>query len=393
VKSNSFMAFLAFVLALYGLINFYLMRRGWVALRGWNRIQIIYLVIIVLASLAYPVGRIVPARFLGPIRSGLLFTGAFYLGFMFYLFLLVLLWDFGRLVARLVPIRSLKGGEWLLPGSSAYRKSFGLILILTGLIVALGYINSLYPRIRQLEITINKMIPESGYLRLVVLSDLHLGSVVRLGRLKKIVRMINSLEPDLIFLAGDILDEAISPSQMKVAAETLTELRARLAIVACPGNHETYSQKEKALEEITGGRLRVLADEKMVLHNKIVIIGRRDRAIESRGEKRKRIEEILGKVEGNPPLFLLDHQPWHLEEAEKAGIDLQVSGHTHAGQLFPLNFLNRRIYEKYWGYHRRGQTHYYISCGVGTWGPPLQTAARPEIVLLIIKGFKENKEN
>jgi predicted MPP superfamily phosphohydrolase len=205
--------------------------------------------------------------------------------------------------------------------------------------------------------------------------------------------MINSLEPDLIFLAGDILDEAISPSQMKVAAETLTELRARLAIIACPGNHETYSQKDKALEEITGGRLRVLADEKMVLNNKIVIIGRRDRAIESRGEKRKRIEELLGKVEGNPPLFLLDHQPWHLEEAEKAGIDLQVSGHTHAGQLFPLNFLNRRIYEKYWGYHRRGQTHYYISCGVGTWGPPLQTAARPEIVLLIIKGLKENKEN
>jgi len=393
VKSNSFMAFLAFVLALYGLINYYIVRKGWVALRGWNRIQIIYLVIIVLASLAYPVGRIVPARFLGPTRSGLLFTGAFYLGFMFYLFLLVLLWDFGRLVTRLVPIRSLKGGEWLLPASSAYRKSFGLILILTGLIVALGYINSLYPRIRQLEITINKMIPESGYLRLVVLSDLHLGSVVRLGRLKKIVRMINSLEPDLIFLAGDILDEAISPSQMKVAAETLTELRARLAIIACPGNHETYSQKEKALEEITGGRLRVLADEKMVLNNKIVIIGRRDRAIESRGEKRKRIEELLGKIEGNPPLFLLDHQPWHLEEAEKAGIDLQVSGHTHAGQLFPLNFLNRRIYEKYWGYHRRGQTHYYISCGVGTWGPPLQTAARPEIVLLIIKGLKENKEN
>lgn len=392
MKSSSFIGFLALVLALYGLINYYLIRRGWVALRGWNRIQIIYLVFIVLASLAYPVSRTVPARFLGQARAGLLFIGAFYLGFMFYFFLLILLWDLGRLVARLVPIRSLKGGGWLLPGSSAYRMSFGLILILTGLIVALGYINSLYPRIRQLEIKINKVIPESGCLRLVVVSDLHLGSIVGLSRLKKIVTMINSLEPDLIFLAGDIMDEAISPSQMKIAADTLTELKARLAIVASPGNHETYSQKEKALEEITGGRLRVLADEKMVFDNKIIIIGRRDRAIESRGEKRKKIEELLGKMEGNPPLFLLDHQPWQLEEAEKAGIDLQVSGHTHAGQLFPLNFLNRRIYEKYWGYHRRGRTHYYISCGVGTWGPPLQTAARPEIVLLIVKGLKENKE-
>jgi len=386
------MGFLVFVLALYGLINYYLIRKGWVAFRGWNRIQTIYLVIILLASLAYPVGRIVPARFLGQVRSGLLFIGALYLGFMFYLFLLILLWDLGRLVACLVPIRWLKAGKWLWPGSSAFRLSFSLILILTGLIVALGYINSLYPRIRQLEIKINKVIPESGCLRLVAVSDLHLGSAFRLGRLKKIVNMINSLEPDLIFLAGDIMDEAISPSQMKMAADILTKLKARLAIVAIPGNHETYSQKEKALEEITGGRLRVLADEKVVLENRIVIIGRRDRAIESRGERRKKIEELLGKLEGSPPLFLLDHQPWHLEEAEKAGIDLQVSGHTHAGQLFPLNFLNRRIYEKYWGYHRRGQTHYYISCGVGTWGPPLQTAARPEIVLLIIKGLKENKK-
>lgn len=392
MRSHSFIGFLTVVLALYGLINFYIIRRGWLAFKGWHSLQITYVVVLSLACLAYPLGRLWPARFLGPARSGFLTIGAFYLGFMFYLFLLVVIWDLIRLLARLISLRSLQQGEWLLPGSPAYKLSLGIILIITISIVSIGHINSLYPRLRHYEIKINKEVPEFNSLRIAVVSDLHLGSVVRLSRLKKIVNMINSLEPDLIFLVGDMMDEAVTSSQMQAAASIWLKLKARLAIVASPGNHETYSDKEKCLEEITNGYIRVLADEKMVVNNNLVIIGRRDRTVESMGGKRKRIEDIMGQVDDSCLLFLLDHQPFHLEEAEKAGIDLQVSGHTHAGQLFPLNFINRRVYEKYWGYHRRGQTHYYISCGVGTWGPPVQTAARPEIVLLVLKGIKERKE-
>ena len=90
--------------------------------------------------------------------------------------------------------------------------------------------------------------------------------------------------------------------------------------------------------------------------------------------------EILSAVDTGRPLILLDHQPYRLAEAEEAGIDVQLSGHTHAGQLFPLNLINKKVWEQYWGYLRKGKTQYYVSCGVGTWGPPVRTGSRPEII-------------
>jgi hypothetical protein len=90
----------------------------------------------------------------------------------------------------------------------------------------------------------------------------------------------------------------------------------------------------------------------------------------------------LEKTGADPklPIILLDHQPVRLIEAEEAGIDLQLSGHTHAGQLFPLNLINKKIWEQHWGYLKKGTTQYYVSCGVGTWGPPVRTCSIPEIV-------------
>ncbi|MCX7975005.1 MAG: metallophosphoesterase [Candidatus Aminicenantes bacterium] len=388
MRNSSFIALVTIVFSLYGLINYYLLKRGWQAFRGTNKLQLAYLIIFGLLSLAYPLSRILPSKFVGPARPYFLICGAFYLGFMFYLFLFVLAGDIIRFLARLIPFRNNPLRIWLSPASSTYKLSFGIFLALTTLVVILGYLNSIFPRIRTLEITVDKELPFSKPLRIVVITDLHLGSIVRLSRLERIVELINGLEPDLIFLVGDIIDEAVSSSQVKMTSSSFLRLKAKLGLIAVPGNHETYNRREKCLEEITGGSIRVLADEKIVVGKGLTIVGRRDRAIESMGVKRKQIQEILGDKESQGLLFLLDHQPINLEEAERAGVDLQVSGHTHAGQLFPLNLINRRLYEQYWGYHRRGQTHYYVSCGVGTWGPPLQTAARPEIVLLILKNSK-----
>jgi hypothetical protein len=113
------------------------------------------------------------------------------------------------------------------------------------------------------------------------------------------------------------------------------------------------------------------------------VVGRKDRTAYRFGrDGRLPLQEILDKggVDRNLFLILLDHQPLHLEEAQQAGIDLQLSGHTHAGQLFPLNLINKLVYEKNWGYLKKGATHYYISCGVGTWGPAVRTGSVPEIV-------------
>lgn len=385
MKNNTFVIFLLIIFGLYGLINYYLIKRGWQAFKDKPKLQLIYFIVLFLFSLAYPLARLLPARSFGPVRPFLLLGGSFYLGFMFYFWLLILISDLFRLGSIFLPFRNHPIKLWLSPNSNLYRLNFSFLLGLTLLVVFFGHLNSLYPRIRFLEIKVNKELPVKPPLKIAVISDLHLGSVVRLARLEKLVKLVNDLEPDLIFLVGDMIDEAISPAQTKKAATYFLKLKAHFGVYACPGNHETYNRREKCLEEITEGYIRVLADEKIVVNQGLTIIGRRDRAIESRGVKRKRIDEILGNDESQGLLILLDHQPIDLEEAEKAGVDLQLSGHTHAGQLFPLNLINRCLYEQYWGYYRRGQTHYYVSCGVGTWGPPLQTAARPEIVFLLIK--------
>ncbi len=88
----------------------------------------------------------------------------------------------------------------------------------------------------------------------------------------------------------------------------------------------------------------------------------------------------MAEVDKNYPVILLDHQPFHLEEGETNGADLQISGHTHKGQLWPLNYITRQVYELSWGYKKKNHTHVYVSCGLGTWGPPVRSGNRPEIV-------------
>ena len=95
---------------------------------------------------------------------------------------------------------------------------------------------------------------------------------------------------------------------------------------------------------------------------------------------RKDLKSITGGIDKSLPVIMMDHQPFKLEEAQKNGIDLQLSGHTHYGQLWPLNYLVDKIYELAWGYRFIGNTHYYVSCGVGGWGPPVRTGSQPEIV-------------
>ena len=102
------------------------------------------------------------------------------------------------------------------------------------------------------------------------------------------------------------------------------------------------------------------------------------------GSERKPLDKLLKNVDRDYPIILMDHQPFHLEEGQKNGIDLQVSGHTHHGQIFPFNFITNKVFELSWGYLQKGDTHYYVSCGVGTWGPPVRLGSRPEIIKIAL---------
>ncbi|HWI62014.1 MAG TPA: metallophosphoesterase, partial [Symbiobacteriaceae bacterium] len=138
--------------------------------------------------------------------------------------------------------------------------------------------------------------------------------------------------------------------------------------------------------EMARAGIRVLVDEAVLVDDSFYVIGRDDISAGGFGGRRRAgLPAVLESVDRSRPLVLMDHQPYRLEEAEQAGIDLQVSGHTHRGQMFPNHLITRRIFEVDWGYLEKGALHVIVSLGFGTWGPPVRIGNRPEVVSIRVR--------
>ncbi len=376
--------FLLVVLVVYGGANFYILRRGAQALAGFPAARAVFFSLMGLLIAAYPLGRFLN----GPTRSGLsdtlIHAGSFYMALLVNLFFALLALDIFRLANRAVRFFPT---AWAADPHRFGIIAFAIVAGVSGLGVVGGYLNALHPRLRTLDIRIEKPAGAGrGKLNAVVASDIHLGTIMESRRLATIVARINALEPDIVLLPGDIVDESVSLAEEEKMTSELRSIRAPLGVFSVPGNHEYYGGFAKNMEYLARGGVRVLQDEALAVGGAFVLAGRKDPTALHFGETRKPLPEILESagIDRALPVILLDHQPLKLRQAEEAGMDLQLSGHTHAGQLFPLNLINKMIYEQYWGYLKKGRTQYYVSCGVGTWGPPVRTGSVPEIVRLEI---------
>ena len=369
--------FVIIALSIYSSMNFYVIWREWQATWGMGAIRYLILTIFLIMVLSYPIGLFLERACHCAAAEILVRIGAFYLALMIYLFLLVLVVDIIRLGNHFLHFFPASISE---DPQRAARFAFWGVLGIAALVVIGGHINALHPRIRTFNLKIDRPAGDLKSLNIVMASDLHLGTINRDSRLEKIVKRINELAPDLVLLPGDTVDVDIPEKEESKMASTLQKMHAPYGVFAVTGNHEYYGGVEKNIKYLSQGNVTVLQDRMVQVDNAFFIIGRKDLTALRFGEERKSLREILENVDSRLPLILLDHQPFHLEEAEQCGIDLQLSGHTHAGQLFPLNLINKRIYEQYWGYWKKGNTQYYISCGVGTWGPPVRTGSIPEII-------------
>jgi hypothetical protein len=198
--------------------------------------------------------------------------------------------------------------------------------------------------------------------------------------------MINALNPDVVLLPGDVIDEDLGPVIQQNLGETLRKIRSKYGVFAVTGNHEYIGGVEPACKYLTEHGITMLRDKVISIQDSLYIIGREDLSIRQfTGKKRKNLKEIISGIDPSLPIILMDHQPFHLDEAAVNGIDLQLSGHTHHGQMWPFNYITNKIYEISWGYVRKGNTQFYISCGAGTWGPPVRIGNTPEIINIIMK--------
>jgi predicted MPP superfamily phosphohydrolase len=382
MKTWSFLIFFSIVLILYAAINYYILKRGLQALAeaGIYRTVFLYFFLFLMAS--YPAGRILEQFFRNSVTEYLVIIGAFYLAIMVYALLFLIMIDVLRLGNHLfhffpsvIEKNPLKSAEIITYVISA-------IIIIT---VFVGHLNTLFPRIHTLDVSIEK--PANGIEKLtaVVVSDVHLGTVIQANHLERIVNKINQINPDIVFMPGDIVDEDVAPVIEQNMAETIRKLNPRYGIYAVTGNHEYFSGVEEAVAYLEKAGIRVLQDDFVKVADAFYVIGRKDRMAERMAGGRKKLKDIMEGIDQSLPLIMMDHQPYELDQAKENGVDLQLSGHTHHGQLFPFNYITSAVYELSWGYLKKVTTHYYVSCGVGTWGPPVRTCSRPEVVQIRVK--------
>ena len=326
--------------------------------------------LILLLVLGYPAAERLAHGPMGGGRRFLIFAGYYALPFLLYLILAVVLSD--AVVGALRLSRSLSRQAAGRPGFRGLR--LGFVLAAPALVLAYGIWNHHHLHVSEYSIEVARRSSPAEAVRIAFASDFHLGAMTDVDFMGKFVAKVNALNPDVILIGGDVMEGHRGDRPEKFIAK-FRELRSKYGVYAVPGNHESYSGGMDAFFERAG--IRLLRDEVIEVGGAFYLAGRVDGG---HRRKRKGLTDILRGTPGNLPLIVMDHIPIGLEEAARAGADIQLSGHTHNGQLFPMNLIARHVYELSWGHLVKGRTHFFVTSGVQLWGPPVRTAGVSEIM-------------
>lgn len=381
MKSYQFLIFFSIVLLIYSLVNYYIFSRGMQALPQGTSIKSWYPWIFLFLSASYVIGRFLERVWISPVSSFFSFVGSFWLAFMIYLLMAVLVIDLIRLILYFFPQPAILADNYV----QVKKYLFLVITGIAGIVVLAGHINALNPRIKRIDIHINKKAGQMKTLHIAAASDIHMGTLVGPRRTAKLVQMLNDRHADVILLAGDIVDEDLAPVIHNDLGRSLVKLSAPLGVFAITGNHEYIGGAEAAVKYLQDHGIKMLRDTSILISNSFYLAGRNDRDSKRFSKKeRKSIEEVLEGVDLSLPVIMMDHQPFNLQQVADAGVDFQLSGHTHHGQLWPFNYITTAMYEVSWGFKKKGNSNFYVSSGYGGWGPPVRTGNRPEILDIYI---------
>ncbi|MDR0558630.1 MAG: metallophosphoesterase [Prevotellaceae bacterium] len=362
--------FLILLLSFLG-ANVYIFARGYQSLpRGVYRIVFSLLFICIFVS--FFTGMFLEDKLPVSAVSLLQTIGGSWLFASIYVTAIILFIDTVRTVNRFIHFLP---NFLTVPQTKIYMFGFVCFALIAVLTIGIIQFNKL--SVQELEIETDK---HTGKIpKIVMASDIHLGYVIGKKKLQDFVDLINLQKPDIVLLCGDVFDRNSRPVEATNMVELLKNIHAPLGIYAVLGNHEYYGNTEKLERIFKDAGIILLRDSIAQPVNNLYIIGRDDFS----NKNRKPLSEIMKNItDNNKFTVLLDHQPVNLDETQQAGIDMQFSGHTHDGQVFPINLFVQKIYEKSYGYYRKNNTHYYITSGLGLWGAPLRIGTRSELIIL-----------
>jgi predicted MPP superfamily phosphohydrolase len=395
VSRFTFPIFFLVAVALLGGMHVYLwMRlvRDPALAEPWRRGMVVFLA---LAAVSVP-AALVSARFAsGAAARTAIALALGWLGTAFLLFSALLLADGVRLVAAAV--------EWIAawtrpdPPADPGRRLFVARAVAGGAALAAGGATAWAvrravgePAVREVPVRLDRLPPALSGFSIAQITDLHVGQTIRESDVRRVVELVNAARPDLVAITGDLVDAPVPA--LRHATEHLARLRARHGVVFVSGNHEYYSGAAAWLAEMRRCGIRVLHGERVRVGDEgpggasLDVAGVPDWSVQGRDGS-----ELARALQGRDPdrsLVLLAHQPRGVGEAVRAGVELQISGHTHGGQIFPWTLVVGAVFPYYRGLyrHREGQREgqVYVSTGAGYWGPPLRLGAPPEIAKVVL---------
>jgi uncharacterized protein len=334
----------------------------------------IFVFLFVILFVGYPIAGLLSHRETGGWARYILIVGYYCLPYLLYITLSVAVIDLG--IALMRKLRFLSPGTMSNPRFRYSR--LGCYFLIPALIVAAGALNNDRLKIREYSIELPRKSSSLNELHIVFASDFHLSQITSGRLVERFVDKVNALHPDIVLIGGDVLEGDRNEDLNKVETR-FRKIRSKYGVYAAAGNHERH--RGGAREFFTRSGFKLLEDDIEKIGAAFYLAIRQD----GRASTREPIAELLKAATEDLPVILLDHRPTDLEEASNSRVDLQLSGHTHNGQLFPVNLVVMPFqYELAWGTKVKRNTVFIVSSGVQAWGPPVKTAGDSEILSIKI---------
>lgn len=335
--------------------------------------KILFSVIFAMIFLIFPLSGFFAPSDSGAIQKILAIISGYLLPFFLYVFLFILLYDLFLLV-NYFP-------KWIpLEVRQTFKYRFYLLLSIAAfslLVVIGGIINLSTIRISEYKVSVPRKNSNLENLRVAFVADFHIHSSTPMNFIEKYVEKVKELKPDILLYGGDIVDDRNVHPELNKLVGLLQQINPPYGNYGVLGNHEFYRGHNDGSFFKQAG-IVLLNDSVVQVGDSFILAGRYDEHFRDR----KTVSEILWNNIPELPILMIDHRPTRLEEVSKTKVDAQFSGHTHNGQLFPFNFIIKRMYELSWGYKKKGNTHFFVTSGLRLWGPPVKTAGKSEIMLV-----------
>ena len=335
--------------------------------------RFLYALIYLLVALIYPVTNLFAGREVGFVVGNLAMATGYILPFYLYLFLSLLLVDILLLINRMVGIVR---KEFL--KSTVFKAAcFSTILFISIGVVYAGALNFNNIQVSEYQVEIPRKSAKIDHLRIGFVADFHLKNGIDAEYVARVKDQILKIKPDIMIFGGDITEGTREEAGLRRFEEILREIHPRYGVFAIFGNHEAYGRQGNGAFFAKAG-MRLINDQVVVIDSSFNLVGRYD----SQYYERKSLAQMMKSVDSTLPVIMIDHRPTELVQIGEAGVDISFSGHTHDGQLFPLNLILRNMYPLVYGYKKFTNTHSFVTSGIRLWGPLVRTVGKSEILVV-----------